>query len=799
MKSLNQNKIWDIYKTVLKNLVLLTTNTISYYSFNDYVLDILKKEINKFNIQQNDIKNNILEQLAKNITKYVVIPDSHLTLVEKKNIYAKNKKIFILSGYILLLDIYIQNFYYLGIEEEIIKHPMTFLKLDLLKLNFRFSNLIKRLTKDKYYDKKFFSSFLNSDITQQKLDIIFQESHKYYCDYEYSSILLFRLRYLISIRQNLTIDNPFSVFLAISIANLNNNFEQHVVTLFHYLTKRLISLSTPILLNLRSGGSLSSCFIIKTNDSIEEIYDNISKIAKITKNAGGIGINISRIRSYGSSIGKKQNPAVGILPFIRVMNDTILAVNQSGARNGAMTVALDVWHKDLLNFLDIDTEKGDVRLKSFDIFTQVVFNQVFIERVENRQSWTLFDPNEIWIKYKIRLDDLVNEQFREIYLKLEQDKSLSKITLPAMEIIKIILKRWVEKGTPYITMKDKINKLNPNQHSGIIYNGNLCQESFSNFSATEIKGNEIGENIVKKYGCGHTCNLLSINLASFAQYFGKLDTKQNIQSLKNIIKISVLFLDNTISKTKYTIPESYFHNQNYRTIGIGILGLADYLAYSEIKYSLSGNTVTHITSIIAYYSILYSSMLSKVRGPYKYFKNSQWDKGIFFGKTIEQLNNINSNLDWDFLYKKVKQFGLRNGQLLAIAPNTSTSIIQGSSASVLPLFSPNFVDKNAKGIFYMFGKFFDTKLEYYEYNIFLNQMMVIDILSRIQEFIDQGISSELCLNINVLNTAKSIFDILWYGVKKLKTIYYARVVQIDANKNIAEKHIKNIQCIGCAD
>ncbi|MGL5354933.1 MAG: ribonucleoside-diphosphate reductase subunit alpha, partial [Cetobacterium sp.] len=439
------------------------------------------------------------------------------------------------------------------------------------------------------------------------------------------------------------------------------------------------------------NGNLSSCFITAMDDNIESIFYNVDTVAKISKNGGGVGLNISRVRAKNSTVNGYYNASGGVVPWIKIINDTAVAVNQQGRRAGAVTVALDSWHLDIEHFLELQTENGDQRGKAYDIYPQVVLSDLFMQRVENDESWTLVDPYEIRKNYDVELCETYGEKFENLYEKIEKDENLTlKKVIKARELFKEIMKVQIETGMPYIFFKDRANKMNHNSHAGMIGNGNLCMESFSNFSPTKNFSEESfnGEGVRKsKLGEVHTCNLVSMNLAEIER-----------EELENIVDISVRILDNTIDLTRTPIKESDKHNLSYRTIGVGAMGLADYLAREFMIYDESIEEIDELFEEIAMFTIKSSALLAKTRGEYPMFRGSNWDKGVFFGKDKEWYSK-NSKIGerWSEVFDLVKAYGLRNGELTAIAPNTSTSLLMGSTASVNPTFSRFYIEKNQKG------------------------------------------------------------------------------------------------------
>ncbi|MGL6167868.1 MAG: ribonucleoside-diphosphate reductase subunit alpha, partial [Fusobacteriaceae bacterium] len=373
--------------------------------------------------------------------------------------------------------------------------------------------------------------------------------------YDYAGANMFVNRYLLKYKGDIY-ELPQEVFMCISmLLAINEENKVKVAKKFYTaLSLKKVSLATPILANLRlPNGNLSSCFITAMDDNIESIFYNIDTVAKISKNGGGVGLNISRVRAKNSTVNGYYNASGGVVPWIKIINDTAVAVNQQGRRAGAVTVALDSWHLDIEHFLELQTENGDQRGKAYDIYPQVVLSDLFMKRVESDSTWTLVDSYEIRKKYNIELSETYGEEFEKYYFEIENDETLKlKKVIKAKELFKQIMKVQIETGMPYLFFKDRANKMNHNSHKGMIGNGNLCMESFSNFSPSRAVSEEtIGENSVRstKLGEVHTCNLVSMNLAEIDR-----------DELESIVDISVRILDNTIDLTKTPIKESDKHN-----------------------------------------------------------------------------------------------------------------------------------------------------------------------------------------------------------------------------------------------
>lgn len=596
--------------------------------------------------------------------------------------------------------------------------------------------------------------------------------------YDYAGANMFVNRYLLKYSGKI-FELPQEVFMCIAMLLAINEENRVLVAknFYNALSLKKISLATPILANLRvPNGNLSSCFITAMDDNIESIFYNIDTIAKISKNGGGAGLNISRIRAKNSMVNGYHNASGGVIPWIKIINDTAVAVNQQGRRAGAVTVALDSWHLDIESFLELQTENGDQRGKAYDIYPQVVVSDLFMERVEKNLEWTLLDPYEIRIKYGVELCELYGEEFEKKYLEIEKDRDITlKKIVKARELFKEIMKTQIETGMPYIFFKDRANLMNHNSHVGMIGNGNLCMESFSNFSPSRDFKESIDENNgVRKVNLGevHTCNLVSLNLAEIER-----------EELEKNVSIAVRILDNTIDLTKTPIKESDKHNRNYRAIGVGTMGLADYLAREYMIYEDSILEIDELFEEIALYSLKSSALLAKERGSYPMFKGSQWDRGVFFQKDEKwYLENSKFYKKWKEVFELVKEYGIRNGELTAVAPNTSTSLLMGSTASVNPTFSRFYIEKNQKGAVPRVVKYLKDRSWFYPEFKNVDLQTYVKIMGRIGKWTTQGVSMELIFDLNKNIRAKDIYDTLMTAWKEgCKSVYYIRTIQKSTN------------------
>lgn len=937
-------------------------------------------------------------------------------------------------------------------------------------------------------------------------------------DYDYAGAVLLTSRYL------LPNELPQEALLtcALLLASVEEDPEKMrwAKNFYRAIAQRKISLATPLLANLRvPGGSLASCFITAMDDNLESIYEELTNIARLSKQGGGAGVNLSRIRGAGSWVMRKKGASGGVVPWIKLINDTAIAVNQGGRRAGAVTTSIDIWHLDVRRFLEIQTENGDQRHKAYDIFPQLVIPNEFMDRVKAKQDWFLVDPYEVRTKLGIELAEKWGEEFNQAYARIEEAIAEGEIELfdkiSSRDLFKQIMRTELETGLPYLWFKDTVNEANPNKHEGYVPAGNLCvapetkiltREGYQEISSlarqwidiwngsewskvyvkktgrdedllrvsltngetlectpyhhfwikddyhrpprkvkaeelypgdklikynlpviegekafpyaytsgmfsgdgtvnkgypeialygqkknlvsqlvirNNMVGNQWGTKVTDRPGittfepqdrltcklptdippkftvpsadysiesrlswfaglldsdgcahCGdrgwtltvksvnknflleirlmlqtlgvdskvikgdeerdqwlpdgrggqkiyhcqrtfrlninmtgmaqlselgiktnrvkwnieapkyntakyvqvvhvektgrtddtycftepirhmgmfngiltgqcqeswsnvspgkeaHTCNLASLNLANLTR-----------KELPTFCTLAVRILDNAIELTVPPFAESGVHNCKYRVIGVGCMGLADWLAKNRAKYT-DIDLIDQLFEDIAYHCTFASAVLAQQRGAYPAFEGSEWSKGKLLGsKSLEWIEqNSYDSERWQALNQSIETFGIRNSQVTAIAPNTSSSLIQGCTASVLPTFRKFFIDKWAKGTVPIAPPYIDTHFWFYSENKHLDQKIVVEAIATMQKWIDTGISMELVFNLNKdiygegeQITAKDIFDVLMYAWQSgCKSVYYVRTIQKDSFKS-------NQECESCAN
>ena len=518
------------------------------------------------------------------------------------------------------------------------------------------------------------------------------------------------------------------------------------------------SLASPQLMNLRKGLNNASCFILAPDDDLNSIFDAFKDAAQISKNGGGLGWYLGFIRAKGSSLMGTDGGSGGVLPQVKVLNDTLVYINQAGKRKGAGTVALPIWHNDIMDFFDIQTEVGDPRSKSFDIQPQVCFMDLFMQKLEDnpQQEWITVCPHEVKEKLGIVLPNMYNEDFVEAYNEIEkavEDGVLKVFTkYKVIDLWRKYLQVFFEKGRPYAGFMCKVNRDNPNKHDGFIYCLNLCVESFSN---------------TKPDVYHHTCSLASLVVGRIAA-----------NELSNKASSLTRLLNNGMMITKAPVVESENHLRDYRTIGVGIQGLADILAREWKSYE-DLDFITEVCERIQYGCVRESIQMAKEYSPYPKFKGSRWDVGDIFDEYHK--NSVCPDLDWLEQKQLCKQYGIYNSQLTSPAPNTSTSLFMMASAGFMPHYAEYFYEDNKDGktpVSSMYGK--DNPIFYANSVGYFKQHELTKAVGAGQKFVDTGISAEYVLDRNIHEvTAKDVSMLVKEAWKNgTKAVYYLRTIKV---------------------
>ncbi len=510
----------------------------------------------------------------------------------------------------------------------------------------------------------------------------------------YSGLDLLLRRYVISTRGHIPLETPQEMFLglALHLALREKQGRMEWVRRFYLMLSSLqVTMATPTLSNARKPyHQLSSCFIDTVPDSLNGIYRSIDNFAKISKFGGGMGLYFGKVRAVGAPIRGFQGAAGGVIRWIKLANDTAVAVDQLGVRQGSVAVYLDVWHKDIPEFLQLRTNNGDDRMKAHDVFPAVCCPDLFWRTVDENigGSWYLMCPHEILNVKGYALEDFYGEEWEKRYRDCVNDGRISKREIPIKELIRLILKSAVETGTPFIFNRDHTNRANPNGHKGIIYSSNLCTEIAQNMSQIETVKTEIqqqdGETAVvtvTKPGDFVVCNLASLVL-------GNIDTDDEC-ALEYIVESAVRALDNVIDLNFYPVPYAKITNERYRAIGLGVSGYHHLLAQKHIVWESDDHLqlADALFEKINFYAIRASMRIAQEKGAYQFFEGSDWQTGAYFEK-----RNYRSE-QWNELRQSVARHGIRNGYLLAVAPTSSTSIVAGTTAGIDPIMKRYFLEE----------------------------------------------------------------------------------------------------------
>ncbi len=596
--------------------------------------------------------------------------------------------------------------------------------------------------------------------------------------FNYTGIKVLADRYLVRDEEGNIVELPQEMYMLVAmtlaIPEKKEERLKYAKLFYDLMSKHEISLATPTLMNARrTHTQLSSCFVLTVDDDLYDIFDNVQKAGQISKFAGGLGIYLGKIRATGAPIRKFKGASSGVLPVVKILNDVMIYVDQLGMRKGSASITLDIWHKDVLDFLEVKTNVGDERKKAHDIHPAIAIPDLFMKRLKNRQKWTLLDPYYCKkVKDGKNLEDFYGEEFERLYEKLERElPAHAKKEVDAFELWKRLLTVIFETGEPYIFFRDTANRLNPNKHCGMVYSSNLCHEIVQNMSTTiHIEDTLTEDGIIvhkKKAGDVVVCNLGSVNL-------GKVYTKEDME---RVVPLLVRMLDNVISMNFYAIKEAEWTNKRYRSIGIGVSNYH----YCLVKHGIQWESEEHLEFAdalferLAYYAIKGSMQLARERGRYELFEGSDWSKGIFFGRSAEENTRISKNgFDWVALAQEVKTYGMRNAYLIAVMPTGSTSLILGATPSVDPIFAKYYKEENMSGILPQVPPEIDKYFWHYKSAYNIDQEWVIRAAAVRQKWIDQAQSLNLYIDPENIDGPRlsRLYELAWE--LGLKTIYYTR-------------------------
>ena len=647
-----------------------------------------------------------------------------------------------------------------GVELELINHALLNFDLDALGAAI-----------DAQRDLKF--TYLG---LQTLYDRYFIHSHTDNTKFELPQVFFMRVAMGLAMEE----DDPTR--RAIEFYNLLSNFD--------YMS------STPTLFNSGTQRSqLSSCFLTTVPDDLDGIYNAIHDNAMLSKWAGGLGNDWTPVRALGSYIKGTNGKSQGLVPFLKVVNDTAVAVNQGGKRKGAVCSYLETWHLDIEEFLELRKNTGDDRRRTHDMNTANWIPDLFMKRVSEDGDWTLFSPNEV-----PDLHDLYGKAFEARYEHYEQQaeaKQLLHKRIKARDLWRKMLSMLFETGHPWITFKDSCNLRSPQQHTGVVHSSNLCTEITLNTSTEEIA----------------VCNLGSINLVQHVEN-GAL----NLKKLKKTVRTAVRMLDNVIDINYYSVDQARNSNMRHRPVGLGIMGFQDVLYKLRMPYSSDAAVEFADRSMeaVSYFAIEASSKLARERGTYPSFSGSLWSRGVLPIDSLKRLQaergeeylqaNFDTTLDWEKLRAKVQVGGMRNSNVMAIAPTATIANITGVSQSIEPTYQNLYVKSNLSGEFtvanpYMvrdlktlglWDKVMVNDLKYYDGSLKridrvpeelkllyatafeVEPRWLVDAAARRQKWLDQAQS----LNLYMAEASGKKLDVTYRmaWLRGLKTTYYLRAL-----------------------
>jgi len=599
-------------------------------------------------------------------------------------------------------------------------------------------------------------------------------------------------------------------------------YKHKVLQHYRYLSEFLIIPATPQMLNLRRAkANLSSCFILDVNDNTESIVHTQSQIAQISRNAGGVGLFVGKLRPSGSWIKGNRGKANKITDWIKIYEATVNAFNQQGKRKGSITVALPVWHKDIFEFLEcIDLDIGEIPKKSPDVFTQVVIPDFFFKYVNENRPFYLIDLHEITNilgRKDLDLIDAYGEEaerrYNEIVKLIETGKVKNYKKVNPREILRKIFYYWGRKGLPYIFFEDNANVYSPFEEK--IYSANLCVENISPFKNTNPK--DLYCITDEELGYIHTCNITNVNLLKLHQegYF------EDLEKLKEFVFHLYEYMDNLIDITDLPVKESKKHNRIFRTVTAGFMGLADLFVAKSVEdgkyygYRPTARNADKRDTLrlidetfgkFAFLAVLASTQLAKERGKPSGFEKTKYPEGIILGRfnlkgdDRKFIADLIGEENLKTLEENLQKYGIRNTLLLNCPPNTSTSILAGVSAGVMPTFNLTTVEDQQTGLFVNFVPLIQYRWFYDPYKNFStyeDYKDLTDIVARIQRYIDAGISFEITVNHNYFDTPEKLTKLFALVLsesrrKGIKAIYYWRHILRDKTLEIEE-------CESCAN
>lgn len=639
--------------------------------------------------------------------------------------------------------------------------------------------------------------------------------------FKYLGIQTLYDRYLIHIdKKRLETPQAFWMRVAMGLSLNERDINEAAICFYEKISSFLYCPSTPTLFNSGTNNpQLSSCYLSTVEDSIDGIFGTIHNQARLSKYAGGLGVDWTPTRSTGSYIRGTNGESSGSIPWLKIFNDMLVAVNQGGKRKGAGCAYLEVWHLDIEDFIDLRKNTGDDRRRCHDMNTAVWVPDEFMRRVENNDIWYLFCPAECPGLHESYGPDFDNKYINRI-CQADRGELKNFRRIPAKDLWKKILTSLFETGHPWITFKDTSNLRYTNKHEGVVHSSNLCCEILLHTKPTLYNNGSI-----EKLGETAVCNLASINLKSHIE-----NDELNWDKLSDTINIAIRGLDNVIDINFYPTAEAQNANLTHRPIGLGIMGFHDVLHELSISYNSdkSAELAGKLQEFIAYHAILASSRLASERGKYNSYQGSDWSKGKIPSDSTTR--NVEYQLDWAGVRECIAKNGMRNSNVMAIAPTATISYIQGCSQSIEPDYSLLYVYSTLSGEFTMINEYFVRKMK--ESGLWCQELLdalihadgdvsllnlpdtikdefltpfdidyrcLVDAAANRQIWIDMGQSFNIYCNKNSL---KYLSDIYFYCWKSgLKTTYYLRSKAASKiEKSVVETKacsIENPNCESC--
>ncbi len=650
-----------------------------------------------------------------------------------------------------------------------------------------FQHYIRRATELELLDKE----LLKYDLKKLGMELNPEQDHQF----TYLGLQTLYDRYFIHYQDTrFELPQAFFMRVAMGLAINEMNREERAIEFYHLLSSFDFMSSTPTLFN--SGTlrpQLSSCYLTTVPDDLDGIFSAIKDDAMLSKFAGGLGNDWTRVRAMGSHIKGTNGKSQGVVPFLKVANDTAVAVNQGGKRKGAMCAYLETWHLDIEDFLDLRKNTGEERRRTHDMNTANWIPDLFMKRVAEEQQWTLFSPDEV-----SDLHDLYGPEFETAYLAYEARADRGEIKsfrrIAATDLWRKMLGMLFETGHPWVTFKDPCNIRSPQKHSGVVHSSNLCTEITLNTSDTEIA----------------VCNLGSVNLPRHVDKNGL-----NLEKLEKTINTAMRMLDNVIDYNYYSVQQARTSNLRHRPVGLGIMGFQDALYRQHLPYGSEEaiEFADQSMEAVSYYAIQASTRLAEERGTYSSYQGSLWSQGILPIDSIAKLKaargdylqqDESSRMNWDSLRQRVMSIGMRNSNTMAIAPTATISNICGVSQSIEPIYQNLYVKSNLSGEFTIVNPYLvdDLKargiwddvmvndLKYYDGSVQnidrvpdelkqiystafeIDSCWLVEAASRRQKWIDQGQSLNLYMAEPSGKKLDNLYKLAW--VRGLKTTYYLR-------------------------